>query len=90
MQSNKRPTQCDRVLSCIREHGSITSLEAADHLRIVGLAQRIFELKQRGYPIRCRVEKAKHTDGQTETYNRYFLLAGVDTERQTDGKAKDR
>lgn len=73
MQSNKRPTQCERVLNFIREHGSITSLEAADHLRIVGLAQRIFELKQKGYPIRCRVEKAKHLDGQTVSYNRYYL-----------------
>ena len=48
---NSKPTQAQRVLDYIREHGSITQLEALQEIGVMRLASRISELKKQGYAI---------------------------------------
>ena len=45
------PTQNERILSYIEEHGSITQLEAINDLGVMRLASRISDLKRKGYNI---------------------------------------
>lgn len=47
----KTNSQNMRVLQYIKEHGSITSMEAFTDLRITRLSGRIFDLKQLGHAI---------------------------------------
>lgn len=44
-------TQTERVLAYMKEYGSITSLEAMNHLGVMRLASRISDLKRHGIPI---------------------------------------
>ena len=46
------PTQNERILSYIEEHGSITQLEALNDLGVMRLASRISDLKRKGYNIK--------------------------------------
>lgn len=43
--------QKSKILDYLKEHGSITSWEAYQELKITRLAARIHELKQAGYGI---------------------------------------
>ncbi len=45
----RRPTELDRLVEYIDRHGSITSPEAFNRLRITQLGRCIFNLKERGY-----------------------------------------
>lgn len=47
----KRPTQEDMVLKYLREHGSITTMEAVRELSIMNPQQRILKLREMGYNI---------------------------------------
>ena len=51
--SNKRKeiTQEDKTLAYLREHGSMTTLEAVTELYIMNPQQRIGNLRKRGYNI---------------------------------------
>lgn len=51
MSVNTNPTQEQRVLNFIREHGSITQLEALNELGVMRLASRISSLKKQGFNI---------------------------------------
>ena len=88
MKINRRPTQAARILEYIRVHGSITSLEAADELRITCLPQRVFELREAGYRIEHTKETTRHVDGKTVQYFRYFLK--VDEEEQEETETNER
>lgn len=50
MENNKRPTQAKMALEYMKEHGSITSLEAIQELGIMSFPKRICELEQMGIP----------------------------------------
>lgn len=50
--NNSRPTQCERVMAYMKEHGSITQFDAMIDLGVMRLASRISELKKRGEPIK--------------------------------------
>ena len=47
----KRPTQEDKVLQYLRDHGSMTTLEAVRILYIMNPQQRIKNLRDMGYNI---------------------------------------
>lgn len=47
----ERETQNKKVLKYMERHGSITTAEAAHHLRIYRLSARIFDLRHAGYTI---------------------------------------
>ena len=68
-------TQCDQVLEAIT-HGSLTPLEALERFGCFRLGARIWELKKRGYPIKCEMVEVKTRDGGTATVARYSLEAG--------------
>ena len=47
----KKPTQEDRVLQYLRDHGGITTMEAVRELCIMNPQQRILKLREMGYNI---------------------------------------
>lgn len=71
--SNKRPTQCDRILDYIAEFGSITQLEALRDLGVQRLASRITELKDKGYYITYKWETVKNRYGEKSHIKRYSI-----------------
>lgn len=66
-------TQCDNILGYLREHGSITPLEALSQFGCMRLGARIWDLKQRGFPIMRVTETALNRFGQEVRYARYHL-----------------
>lgn len=70
---NKRPTQCDRLLSYLQEYGSITQLEALRELGIMRLASRMSELKKDGIPFSKEMVSVKNRYGEKVSFARYTL-----------------
>lgn len=68
--------QTDRVLSYIREFGSISQLEALRDLGVMRLASRISDLKRQGYPITGKHEAVKNRYGETCYIKRYSERVG--------------
>ena len=66
-------TQEQRVLNYIREHGSITVLQAFSDLKITQLGTRIYNLRAQGYDIETTDEKYKNAQGQTIRWAKYIL-----------------
>ena len=66
-------TQCDRILRHLRDHGSITSLEAIGEYSILRLAARIKDLKRRGYKITSETVHGKNRYGEPTHYSVYRL-----------------
>jgi hypothetical protein len=79
----KRPSQCERIIEFIKEHGSITDKQAEDALGCRRLASRIYDLKTQGYPIqsemitvknrwkeKCRVARYSLAEGDADANNR--------------------
>lgn len=69
-------TQEQRVLDYIREHGSITSMQAFTDLKITRLSARIFNLRARGFNIENVSHTYKNGQGTTTTYTEYVLIEG--------------
>lgn len=67
-------TQEQRVLDYIREHGSITSMQAFTDLKITRLSARIFNLRARGFNIENVSHTYKNGQGTTTTYTEYVLI----------------
>ena len=61
---NRRPTQNQMVLAYIREHGSITHLEAEKHLGVMRLASRISDLKNQGHKFDSKFVTVLNRNGQ--------------------------
>lgn len=80
MENNKRPTQVERVLRYMKEYGSITQVEAMEHLGVMRLASRIVELKKSGVAIYRQMEGRLNRWKEPVTWARYFL------EEQNDEK----
>lgn len=57
------------ILRYLREHGSITPMEAINYLGILRLSGRILELRQAGYRIRTD----RYTTGGGAVVARYVL-----------------
>ena len=60
-----KTTQSMQILSYMKEHGSITSLEAIRSIGCTRLSGRIFDLKKMGYPISKTMEEVPTRDGHT-------------------------
>ena len=67
-------TQCDRILRHLRDHGSISSLEAISEYGILRLASRINDLKRRGYKFRSETRKGRNRYGEATRYKVYRLI----------------
>ena len=67
-------TQCDRVANYMRQHGSITQLEAYNELGVFRLASRINDLRRYGYNIVSKSEEVKNKFGEKCKISRYTLL----------------
>lgn len=78
MSEHHRPTQNERVLAYMREHGGITQLEALNVIGVMRLASRISDLKRRGYNITSKMETVKNRYGEKCSVKRY-ALDGQDT-----------
>lgn len=63
--------QTERVLSYIREFGSITQLDALRDLGVMRLASRISDLRREGYAITGKIEPVKNRYGENCYIKRY-------------------
>lgn len=63
----------ERILSHIREHGSITQREAFLSFGCMRLASRINDLRKDGYNIATEMETGVDRYGERDRYARYFL-----------------
>ena len=76
-------TQAQRILEYVHTNGSITSLEAIQHLGITQLSSRISELRRKGYGFEKVPEKVKNRYGKSCTILRYFPII-----KETEPNAK--
>ena len=74
MENNKRSDQVSRAISYMREHGSLTSLEALKELGILSFPKRICEIKLKGFGIRTTWEEGVDRYGKKFRVKRYFLV----------------
>lgn len=65
--------QTERVLRHLRDHGSLTSLEAVTEYGILRLAARISDLKKQGYKITSSFETGKNRYQEPVSYAVYRL-----------------
>jgi len=72
-----RNTQTQMVLNYMREHGSITAIEAEHELGIMRLASRISDLKEVGFKIDKLMVEVETRYGKTKIA-RYFFAEGID------------
>lgn len=73
MTANSNPTQCERVLGYIENHGYITQYEAMSDLGVMRLASRISELRKQGYPIIGERVNVTNRFGETCNVCRYSI-----------------
>lgn len=63
--------QTERVLSYIREFGSITQIDALRDLGVMRLASRISDLRRQWYAITGKIEPVKNRYGENCYIKRY-------------------
>lgn len=66
-------TQCDRISRHLKDHGSITSLEAITEYGILRLASRINDLKNKGYNIVSTTVTGENRYQEKTRYSVYTL-----------------
>ena len=66
-------TQKQRILAYMRDHGSITPMDAFNELGITKLATRISEMRDTGQRISRSMETARNRYGEVVRYMRYRL-----------------
>ena len=66
-------SQRDDIIDYIREHGSISPMEAFHDLGITKLATRVSEMRKDGIQIYGRMEKVKSRRGRMASFKRYFM-----------------
>lgn len=74
MENNKRQAQVDRAIAYMREHGSLTSLEALTELGILSFPKRVCEMKQQGFYITSKWENGISKYGNKFRVKRYYLI----------------
>ena len=67
-------TQCDKVLRHLRDHGSITAVEAFSEYGILRLAARVADLKERGHNITSEIKHGKNKYEEPVHYSVYRLI----------------
>jgi len=66
-------TQCEMIIDHIQKYGSITDMEAFQQYGICRLSGRIFELREKGYPIKLELHAGKNRYGRKVHYGVYSL-----------------
>lgn len=74
--TNTNPTQAQRVLGYIEQHGSITQIEALQEIGVMRLASRISDLRKQGENIGSKMIKVQNRFGETCRVKSYFLGGG--------------
>lgn len=72
-----KQTQCDMVISYIKDYGSITTYEAFKELGITRLASRICDLKKLGYDFDTQIITKKNRYGEPVSFKKYSLAKGA-------------
>lgn len=65
-------TQCEKILDYMKEHGSITGMEAIG-LGVMNYKGRLFDLRRLGVAIETKMETHTNKAGERKTYARYYL-----------------
>ena len=73
---NSNPTQNQRIIDYLQEHGTITQLEALQELGIMRLASRVSDLRKHGYDIQSQMVKVENRYGETCRVKRYSMVGG--------------
>ena len=84
MTDTTKTSQSEKILTFLRECGSITPLDAIREFSCLRLGARIWDLKQQGYKIRTDIESAKNRYGVIIQHARYTLLEGETEDDGTD------
>lgn len=90
---NSNPTQCNRVLEYIKQHGSITQYDAFFDLGIMRLASRISELrKKHGYSFSWEWVEVRNRFDEVCRVKKYMMGGDDDGKQQTgcDDLLRDR
>lgn len=69
----EKANQRDKILDYIREHGSITQLDALREFGCMRLASRMSDLKKLGYSVKKTMETSRNRYGDTVSYARYTI-----------------
>lgn len=70
---NTNPTQAERVLNYMLEHGSVTQFDALKELGVMRLASRISDLRKHGHKIASEMVKVENRYGETCWVKRYSI-----------------
>lgn len=71
--SEATATQCDMILTYLREHGSITQMEAAEEFGCWRLGARIWDLRHAGHEIKRDMVSKKNRYGKPVAFARYTI-----------------
>ena len=75
MSANKKTNKTEKVLEHLKNHGSITSIEAIDMYGATRLSAIIFNLRHRGYSIETHSMPFIDRYGNSAVYGRYVLVS---------------
>ena len=70
---HSKPTQNERIITYMRDFGSITQLEASADLGVMRLAARIADLRKNGWGIISKTEAVENRYGEKCHIKRYSL-----------------
>ena len=73
MMGARKVIQKQKILMWLKEHGSITPMDALIEFGCMRLGARIWDLRHEGYPIEKVMEEHVNADGNITRYARYFL-----------------
>ena len=65
--------QTTKILRHIRQHGSITPLEALQEYGIMRLASRMCDIKRAGFEVHKEMETSNNRYGEAVRYARYTI-----------------
>lgn len=71
-----KTTQCEKIVEYMKEHGSITQIQAFVDIGCFRLASRISDLKKQGYAIRSEMVKVKNRYDEDVQVAKYSLVEG--------------
>ena len=66
-------SQKERVLEYMKEHGSISSMEAFRDLGVTRLSAVVFNLRADGYKVKAGNEKSVNRFGEKTNFARYSI-----------------
>ena len=69
----KKNTQVLRIKQYLDEHGSISSMEAIEHIGCTRLSARIADMEHEGYVFRKESISCKNRYGDKTHYTRYSI-----------------